>query len=705
MIKNTRKLWYSIGAIAIIVVLGVLAYQSGLTGKLTGELKLSRITSTRITKPVRTGSLQVFTNIPEGRYEIRDAASEENVGSGQGTERTYFILPVGLYTVTFLEVEGYTIDIPVRTANITAGSSLGAHGVYEAEAIEPVGTLTVTKTDTPVSQTHVKGADNVPALGFAMTAGERNITVNRIVVRAYGDGDDNFGTTSPPGDTAANTIVASVMLYDENNDVVAGPEALQLVDSNEDDEYGRGDYYKAVFDDLNLKIGENSTKTLTARVNLLNTMQNTTYLALDIGTNDIKGMDTEGNAVSAPADHLNLSFSPKPMTTVLTQGVLTAVSEGNPVGEVVSAGSDDVFVARYRFYALHEDWVVKKLTVINDLDEEFDSPADTFAVSDVKIRYTDANAVQQERSMTMVDGRAIFSNLGMGVEEKAFFVPKGGDAYMEVYADVNAMAAVGEALSGQEFRLGIQDTDNNVTTFEAVGQFSSTADYFSDGNEISGSGSVNTFVVRKSKPAFAKASGLSTTLSNAENTLYGVKVAANNAGSITLARLVFEVNHNVTLSDFSFAKGASLVSGVNIHDTGTGYVIVSFDHGETIAAGAFQTYYLKAVVNGAIPGSYVKTRLAAGDEANPVTGKTSNTTPNTARIYSSTITDSLFAAAGDFVGAVDTARNVIWSDKSADMHMYPTVANGVVTLESGSADWTNGYLLNIGELASHKLSY
>ena len=42
MFKNTRKLWYSIGAIAIIVALSVLAYQSDLTDKLTGQLKLRK---------------------------------------------------------------------------------------------------------------------------------------------------------------------------------------------------------------------------------------------------------------------------------------------------------------------------------------------------------------------------------------------------------------------------------------------------------------------------------------------------------------------------------------------------------------------------------------------------------------------------------------------------------------------------------------
>ena len=38
MFKDTRRLWYGIGVVAIIVVLGVLAYQSGLTGELTGKL-------------------------------------------------------------------------------------------------------------------------------------------------------------------------------------------------------------------------------------------------------------------------------------------------------------------------------------------------------------------------------------------------------------------------------------------------------------------------------------------------------------------------------------------------------------------------------------------------------------------------------------------------------------------------------------------
>ena len=104
------------------------------------------------------------------------------------------------------------------------------------------------------------------------------------------------------------------------------------------------------------------------------------------------------------------------------------------------------------------------------------------------------------------------------------------------------------------------------------------------------------------------------------------------------------------------------------------------------------------------------------------------TNANTGEIYDATgVTTSIFPAANDIsdlagvtcTGAAApyaectasgllTNRNIIWSDKSADTHTYPTVTSTAVPYVSsanGSYDWTNGYKLGATDLSSSILTY
>ncbi len=644
-------------------------------------------------------------------------------------------------TINYTTAAGYIKD-DAANENIAAADIVG--GVLTGKTHTTANnSLTVAVASTPTSQTYVKGDDSVSSLGIAMTAGDAGeITVKKIIVRAYANTAAN-NWADAEGDTAANTLVSFVSLYDGET-LVAGPKSISLVDAGAAGFTAGTDYYKATFDNLNLKVAKGGTKTYTAKVKLLNTSTATRYVALDLDSaNDITAEDKEANTITPQGGFLNDTVTKSPIITILTSGTLSASSEGNPDAANLVAGKTQQLVAKYRFNALRESFTVNKLTVMNDAAAAFDTAVATNAVSQVTLKYPDINGVTQTKSASLTAGTATLSDLG-------FYVPKGDNKYIEIYADVNPMSAVGESLSGQTFRLGLQDTANTITTLEAVGTSSSTTVDTTAELTVSNASSVNTFLARKSVPTFAK-STTGTTLTNGETTLYQFTVTADSAGAVSMGRLVFDVTESglTTLDQVKFYRdGTPLTAGdqaaVNqvylmwvdtlaaaadlsctAHttqatngmdcDTGiaaSGTLIVSFPIEETVSAGQTRTYKLTANVAGATSGDSLGAKIATGDESTIVADSTAPT--STGEIHATDGADAaneLFDLTGSFTNLATTARNIIWSDNSADTHVYHVVTaagtaddTAPTTGVAGSADWTNGYLLKVTNLAQNTLS-
>ncbi|MDH5596672.1 MAG: S-layer homology domain-containing protein [Candidatus Peregrinibacteria bacterium] len=565
--------------------------------------------------------------------------------------------------------------------------------------------LLVARASTPTSQTYVKGDDAVPSLGVSMTAGDAgDVTVKRLTVRLYVN--DAAGTwVDELGNTAANQVVSSVTLYD-GSDVVAGPKSISLVSN--DLTYTPGtDFYKAQFDSLNVVIPAGESKTFIAKVNLLNSANADRFLALDVSPEaDIIAEDTDANTITANGDDLNADFDKTPLITIITAGDLTASSESNPVSDIVVAGASAVPVAKYRFHALREDFVVNKVTIVNDVLDDFETPLPNAAITNVVLKYKDSTGADRTKKAALTSGKSTLAGLDL-------FVPKGGDAYLEVSADVSTMAAVGETLSGQKIRLGLQNVDNTVSTFEAIGQSSSSAEYFDNDGlmgiepAISGSDTVNDFVVRKSVPTFTQLSAAQGSLGAGTNALYRIQITADSAGGVSIGRLLFTVEPSggVTVGTYSVLKnGASqtLGSDVEIDDTDAPYVIVTFLKEFTVQAGTSATVTLRGEAAGNDGNDSISTRLVDDDEDQEVTGKTDETNENTAELIDGTATAGLFP---DLTGleqlnpndAGYEYLNVVWSDQSADSHLFKTD-------DTGSYDWTNGYRLGVVNLDPTALS-
>ncbi|MBU1682371.1 S-layer homology domain-containing protein, partial [Patescibacteria group bacterium] len=381
------------------------------------------------------------------------------------------------------------------------------------------------------------------------------------------------------------------------------------------------------------------------------------------------------------------------------------------------SGSSEQFVARYNFRGLYEGFNIQTLTVVNDVvgDNLGDDLSNSPAIKNITIKYPDIDGMLQTRTSSFsANGSVKFANLD-------FYAQRNEDTFLEIYADLNSFSEIGESLSGEVIRLGLQNVNNSTSTFKAVGAISSNTLTFGSGMLILSGDTPDTFVVRKSVPSFS-INDTDSNLLNGENVLIGFTITADDAGSIGFGRITFDVSvsdsagADLALSNFKFYRSSTYLDDeVNIYDAtgiadvspagggsisnGLSSVVVSFNEEETVSAGSSSTYYLKAEAVSVNSSDQISSRIKTDDQAAMLTGLTANNNENTGRIYvNGDATDGIFVNANDFCQTLDTARGIIWSDKSADNHSYPTINACAVTSGSGSYDWTNGYLLDVSSL-------
>lgn len=396
-----------------------------------------------------------------------------------------------------------------------------------------------------------------------------------------------------------------------------------------------------------------------------------------------------------------------------SNGTPAQANDSPLVSQTLSSGASEVFVANYNFKGQYEGFYVTTLTIVNDTvgSKIGDNPSGTSAIKNVIIKYANdkGELVTAKRSLQS-DGKARFSGLD-------FFVPRDEDSFLEVYADLSSFADVGTTLSGKIFRLGLQDIGNDTQTFRAVGAITNTEVTFGKGALFNTNSDIATFTVRRSAPALTLES-IPTILISGNPKLIEFSLSAN-GGSIGLGRLVLNISVDdedaagLSLSDFKFYRNGTLVSSAMIYDAsgardlsaggtlinGQSSVIISFNQEEIISSDDTVTYSLKAQVAGSDDGDNVITRFADGDEQTPLSGLTAADNDNTGKIFVvGDATAGIFTGATDFSQSVGVNRNIIWSDQSAQPHQYPSIAAGVVNTGSGSADWSNGYLMGISSL-------
>ncbi|MCK5612230.1 hypothetical protein KAR91_60725, partial [Candidatus Pacearchaeota archaeon] len=649
-------------------------------------------------------------------------------------------MPSGLEVQAYINfkpaLSAYLKDVDANKA-VPTGDIVGGEMTGKKMTIKQ-NSLTVAKTTNVLTRQHVKGSQGVNALQIALQAGDAgDITVKKLIMRVYADDDGTFNNLggAATGDVEAKNYISSVSLYDGDT-LVAGPVALELVGGLVGATYlpeTATSYDKALFENFSLVIPKGQTKNLTVKFNLLNnTGALTYYLAVDMDpAADITAEDVDSNTVTASSGHLNLLASPTPQIVMIGSGSLSASVTGSYSPEVYVGGTNDLLVAQYKFTAEKEAYTVNTLTVLNDADGILNTAEETNVIENVVLVYTDINGSEQTRSGSLTAGLSVkFSDLG-------FYIPEEGGATLKIYADTKAIDTQFFSLSGKKFKLALKELNTGSSEFEAIGVSSSEANYFLAPTDITGAANLATNVLRRAKPIFTHLPN--TNVLSTTNNFYQFSVTAN-GGDVTLGRLVFDVatsgtvtgvaNLRIQSSDTSL-QSVGDVSGSTVTIVGA-QAIVAFDQQQTIPSGDTFYYVLKGdIVGGLADNDSVEVRFASGDEAVEVTNALAGAgydndndlvllTANTTYLSGAAAGQGLFVTGG-YLGTVGTALNVVWSDHSggnscssldpvADPgctvlgtavskgHVYPEIVAGAVTPDSGTADWTNGYLLNIEQL-------
>jgi len=367
-------------------------------------------------------------------------------------------------------------------------------------------------------------------------------------------------------------------------------------------------------------------------------------------TADGSGMVT-GNAVSATAQIIQTM-------TIAGNGTLTVVNGSMPDAAIVLAGSTGNYVAEYQFSAVNEGFTVDKVAL---------KVGSNFATSTaaVSVSYKDKAGVTKTTDGMFIAGTepnatATFTGLTM-------YVPANSDATLKVYVSLTSIAS------------GAASGANSAITLDANEGFNATGDSGTvDTDSPASDRASNIFYVRKSKPTFAKQ-----TLTGAPSTgnaLYKFTVQADNAGNIEIKQLGFTVTTNgCNVTSLYLYKPSS---STQITDTGwekspliTGgpvtLIVGTNNDSDVLTIGTTaETYEVRGIVTG-----------YESSNADSVALKFTLDTSHVANATAETI--------GADNNAATANENNVWSDRSGVAGVHTT----------GTADWTNGYLLkDMGQL-------
>lgn len=289
--------------------------------------------------------------------------------------------------------------------------------------------LTVTKSSTPVSDTAVKGSQDVNLLGVTLAAGASSDSkITEMLFRVRADDD----TTFLADQLSANDYVSNLELWIDGVKV-AGPEGLTLVGAS------ATGYYKATFDNMSYVVPAGSTVQAILKGDLSTNVSATTYIGASIDPNDdITAEDEDGNTITAGGtSELNGAATQLPLLTVSTGGSLTVAVDPDTAKEnIVVAGTSDVAMSKFKFTSTDEAFVIKKLS-INNLQAGITSgdlgEYDNNIVS-VKLSYTNSAGATETKTGYLTAGTANFSGMDM-------YVAKDSDALLTVTATLNTIAA------------------------------------------------------------------------------------------------------------------------------------------------------------------------------------------------------------------------------------------------------------------------
>ncbi|TAN33086.1 hypothetical protein EPN28_03760 [Patescibacteria group bacterium] len=307
--------------------------------------------------------------------------------------------------------------------------------------------ITVSRATPPASATVVKGSTQ-NALGMLITAGTSDaIKITSLKLRVYAS-TTAFGSisASEAGDTAANTTVNTVALYEDGA-------STPLVTKNLSDlsgTIGSGGYYYVQYSSLNYSVAAGDSKKLVAVLGLKDSMTATRYVAVGIDPDDDMDVETQadGRAVTENTTS-NINASSLISLTVTTGGSVTVAVDGTtPLADIsVTGSSAPVSFTTYKLTSSQEAFTLvgAVLTTNNKAD-----------VDKVTLTYKNkAGTTVTKEGYFNSDGDLTFSDGALDM-----YIEKDKSALLTVGSYINTVA--NGATSGDAVKIGLKKTSTTV---------------------------------------------------------------------------------------------------------------------------------------------------------------------------------------------------------------------------------------------------
>lgn len=511
--------------------------------------------------------------------------------------------------------------------------------------------LSLSLAGTPVSQTYVRGSQNVDMVGFNFIAGL--------------GGDVKINSITTTGLYAASANSATV-LFATGATTSSRVLALRLIDASTGNQIGTTQGVSSTngtsaFSNLNFTVPAGSTKTVIVRADLTNNGIFGTpgdYHKFDIvATTDVSAVDARGNTVtmSGAAPNGNTATSSGTIITVGDAGSLSVVrapSDNDSQQGIVIAGTSNTTLAKFRITASNESLKITKSRF---------TLSTTTAVDAV-------NSLTLWDGPTQVGGPVTVNSSGVAdFNGLSFSIPKDTSKTLTVKGNLNTIAGGGD--SGDQIVINYATSSN----FEAVGTSPGSSTQLTNYGSTQVGG--YTMTLRKTKPTVALLNPGSTLLTTGTVELARLKVSADAAEQLALKHITLTISvANATITadtlsiyDLDQQSTISATTGnlalSNSVASGVGQITMP---DQVIPAGGTKNFAIKATVSaiGSTAGSAsIQTVLANASDTGVITG-----TVDTAGATTTQITQ---------ISAVDAA--FVWADYSVVGH-----SDGV------SADYTNG---------------
>ncbi|TSC82651.1 MAG: Uncharacterized protein G01um101420_174 [Parcubacteria group bacterium Gr01-1014_20] len=492
--------------------------------------------------------------------------------------------------------------------------------------------LEVQLSGAPASDSFVKGATNVPFVGFSLRATNDDIKITSLKISA-----STTGATSSI--TTITSDLQSLALYDG---------ATKISDSKS--LTGSALPGTATFSNLNYTIKKGETKTFTVKGNIsaAATAQAVHFVYL-AATTDISAIDSQSNSVTITGSTAN-SGATAAVTTLASGDVTVAMAtqDGESKARLVIAGATEV-LGKFRFTSANEAMTVNKLSILVTPTAD-SATATSTAVSDevsvVKL-YDGATgaAIGNSSGYSIIgsgasSGIALVDNLGwaLGKNEERILVVKGVVSGIDINSDngADSGASLYTAVMASGFEaVGSTALDTTITaatsTQKIVVRGRPTVTWEAPPSTLM---STNPVVARFRVAAGATPVAFKTFSLKVEPT--GATMTAVTTSNVTVYNNTKDASAALTLATVVSGSGTASTGTAAILGGATGYVTVTLGAAEEIGINSSNVFDVRLTFNtlSASPNAKVAVSLsvpettAAGNNASITTVLGATTAPD-----------------------------------------------------------------------------